>query len=143
MANTLFDELGGTPTLERVHKIFYDKLLRDPWLKQFFAGVPQAHLENQQTSFLAGVFGGPRLYGGRPIDTAHEHMFITEDVFLARHQVLADSLIQAGVAKDLRERWLDYNMKTKKALVKQSVSECKGRYKTEPIIVVERPRELA
>lgn len=139
MADNLFDELGGMPCLERVHRIFYGKLLAHPWLKEFFAGVPRAHLEDQQNSFMAGAFGGPRLYGGRPIDTAHEHMFITEEVFDLRHEILDQSLKEAGVRTDLRERWLVYNMKTKKALVKKSISECKGRYKTEPIIDIKKP----
>ncbi len=141
MADSLFDELGGTSCLERVHRIFYDKLLSHPWLKDFFKGVPRAHLESQQNSFMAGAFGGPRRYGGRPIDTAHVHMFITEEVFQLRHELLDQALKEAGVRPDLRERWLDYNMKTKKALVKKSVSECHGRYRTEPIIVVENPLE--
>ena len=45
MAETLFDELGGMQGIERVHRIFYDKLLMHPWLKGFFDGVPRPHLE--------------------------------------------------------------------------------------------------
>jgi len=39
----------------------------------------------------------------------------------------------------LKERWLDQDMGMKNALVKNDISECEGRYKTEPIIVVEKP----
>jgi len=45
MAATLFDELGGMPAIKKVHRIFYDKLLSHPWLKDFFVGVPRPHLE--------------------------------------------------------------------------------------------------
>ncbi len=140
MAATLFDELGGMPAIKKVHRIFYDKLLSHPWLKDFFVGVPRPHLEAQQTDFMAGIFGGPKIYGGRPPQSAHIHMFITEEVFFTRHILLEEALDEAGVRPDLKERWLGHDMGMKKALVKDDVSECEGRYKNEPIIVVEKPR---
>ncbi len=139
MAEDLFDRLGGMATVEKVHRIFYDKLLGHPWLKEFFKGVPRAHLESQQSEFMSGLFGGPKIYGGRPPLTAHMHMFITEEVFLIRHDLLALSLTEANIQPDLRDRWLRHDMGMKRALVKRSVEECEGRYKTEPIIVVEKP----
>ena len=54
MAETLFHELGGIPCLEKVHVIFYDKLLSHPWLKDFFEGVPRPHLESQQSDSMSG-----------------------------------------------------------------------------------------
>ncbi len=140
MAATLFDELGGMPGIAKVHTIFYDKLLSHPWLKDFFQGVPRSHLESQQTEFMAGLFGGPKIYGGRPPQSAHIHMYITEEVFFTRHILLEEALEEAHVRADLRDQWLDHDMGMKRALVKNSVDECEGRYKNEPIIVVEKPR---
>ncbi len=139
MTENLFYELGGMPAIEKVHRIFYDKLLSHPWLKEFFKGVPRPHLESQQNEFMSGLFGGPQIYGGRPPHTAHIHMFITEEIFLIRHELLAQSLTEAKIQPDLRERWLKHDMGMKRALVKKDVSECEGRYRTEPIIVVEKP----
>jgi len=140
MADTLFDELGGMPCLANVHKIFYEKLLTHPWLKAFFAGVPRSHLESQQTEFMAGVFGGPKIYCGRAPKSAHVHLFITEEAFLIRHGLLEQSLTEANIRPDLKERWLAHDRKMKKVLVKSSISECDGRYKNEPIISVEKPQ---
>lgn len=128
------------PCLEKVHRIFYDKLLNHPWLKDFFKGVPRSLLESQQSDFMSGIFGGPKIYSGRPPQTAHMHMFITEEVFLIRHELLAQSLTEAKIRPDLKERWLSFDMGMKRALIKNSVSECEGRYKSEAIIVVEKPR---
>ena len=139
VAEDLFYELGGMPALEKVHTIFYDKLLSHPWLKEFFKGVPRPHLESQQSEFMSGLFGGSKIYGGRPPHSAHIHMFITEEVFLIRHELLALSLTEANIRPDLKERWLKYDMGMKRALVKKSVSECEGRYKNGPIIAVEKP----
>ncbi len=139
MANTLFDELGGKPCLERVHEIFYGKLLSHPWLKEFFKGVPRQHLEGQQTDFMMGVFGGPKIYGGRAPKSAHTHIFITEEVFLTRHGLLEESLTEANIPAPLKERWLAHDKAMMKVLVKNDISECEGRYTTEPIIAPAKP----
>ena len=89
---------------------------------------------------MAGLFGGPKIYGGRPPASAHVHMYITEEVFFTRHILLEEALDEARVRDDLKERWLDHDMGMKKALVKNSISECEGRYRNEPIIAVEKPR---
>ena len=139
MAETLFQELGGMPALEKVHVIFYDKLLGHPWLKHFFKGVPRPHLEAQQSDFMSGLFGGPLIYGGLLPNSAHIHMYITEEIFLIRLELLAQSLTEAKIRTDLKQRWLKHDMGMKPALVKKSVAECEGRYKSEPIIAVEKP----
>lgn len=139
MSATFFDEIGGMPCVEKVHKVFYGKLLAHPWLKQFFVGVPRAHLESQQSAFMCGVFGGPKIYCGRPPKSAHVHLFITEEVFLTRHKLLEESLTEVGLSPDLRQQWLDYDMRMKKVLVKASLSDCEGRYWSEAVIAVEKP----
>ena len=137
MAEDLFDRLGGIPTLEKVHTIFYDKLFSHPWLKHFFKGVPRPHLESHQSEFMSGLFGGPKVYGGRSPHSAHIHMFITEEIFLIRHELLALSLTEADIPPDLKDRWLRHDMAMKRALVKKDVAECEGRYKSESSVVVE------
>ncbi|MCK5041118.1 MAG: group 1 truncated hemoglobin [Sphingomonadales bacterium] len=139
MADTLFDELGGRPCLERVHRIFYDKLLAHPWLKGFFINNTQWHLEVQQTEFMQRLFGGPNIYKGRMPKYAHQHMFITEEIYMLRHKILEQSLVEAGVEEELRERWLRYDIGLKLALVKSDQSECIGRYNDEPVVVIEKP----
>ena len=138
---TFLDEVGGVPCLERVHKILYDKLISDPWLKQFFEGFKRWHLEVQQTEFMADLFGRkPALYQGRIPMYGHQHMFIDEEIFMIRHTLLGEAISEARVSDGLKERWLDYDMGMKKALVKSSVDECEGRFKTEEVIVIPKPR---
>jgi len=139
MADTLFDELGGMPCLEKVHVLFYEKLLKHPWLKGFFKDKRREDLESQQSEFMKRLFGGALTYSGRMPKAAHIHMFITEEVFMVRHEILDQTLTEMGIRSDLKKRWLDYDMGMKRALVKSDISECAGRYKTEPIIVVEKP----
>ena len=72
------DEIGGNACIERVHTLLYDKLLFHPWLKDFFVGMERSHLEEQQTDFMATLFGGSPSYFGRPPMRAHQHLFIIE-----------------------------------------------------------------
>ena len=135
-AQSLYELLGGHPTLARVHKVFYDKIYRHAWLGQFFAEIDQTLIENQQTDFMAQAMGGPARYCGKFPIPAHKHMFITEELFETRGALLEESLEEAGVPEPLAERWLKIDSSFKARLVKKSPSECEGRFKTEAIIVI-------
>lgn len=121
MKQTLFDAIGGLPTLERVHKIFYDKVYAHEWLGRFFAGHSQEAIEYRQTAFMAERMHGPVEYWGKGMQYAHEAMYITPELFDLRHALLADSLREAGVEADLRERWLRIDSAFKKQIVKDSI----------------------
>ena len=101
---TLFDRIGGLDTLRKVHKIFYDKMFAHPWLKQFFVEHPQEIFENQQTTFMAGLMGGPKIYAGKTPKMAHQNIVITDEMFETRSKILSASIMQAGIADDLAFR---------------------------------------
>ena len=96
MKTSFYEAVGGLPTLEKVHKIFYDKIYEHPWLKQFFAGHNQQAIEDRQTSFMGEKMGGPK-YLGKPIKQVHENMYITEELYKVRHKILTEALHEAGV----------------------------------------------
>lgn len=140
MATEFIDELGGKACVERVHKLLYEKLLSHPWLKGFFVGFEIWHLEVQQTDFMSDLFGvTPKDYQGRLPMYGHQHIFITEEVFMIRHALLAESITEAGVSDEHKARWLDFDMGMKAAIVKETVDECEGRYRNEKVIVVPKP----
>jgi hemoglobin len=136
---SLYAAVGGHPTLERVHKVFYDKLYEHDWLKGFFVGVPRAVIEGQQTDFIAQCMGGPERYLGRLPAHAHQHMFITDELFELRHAMLDASIRECGVPDPLRLRWLKIDHAFKRRLVKSSPDECQGRYRTEAVVIVPKP----
>ncbi len=131
---TLYDRLGGKPTLVKVHKIFYDKAFAHPWLSKFFTDKPQEVLENQQTDFMAQLMGGPKAYGGKSPKSAHQHMLITEELFELRSELLRQAIKEAGIADDLCEEWLDADRSLKRAVVKSSEAECSRAYPNQPIL---------
>jgi len=103
---TLFDRLGGLPTLDAVHKRFYDKIYLHPWLKQFFEGHEQAAIELRQTQFMAEKFGADITYPGMALELAHRRMYIPEELLKLRQSLLRESLEEEQVPEALIVRWL-------------------------------------
>jgi hemoglobin len=120
MKPSLYNAVGGLHTLQKVHKIFYDKVYAHPWLKHFFAGHNQEAIEGRQTSFMGEKMGGPK-YLGKPIKQVHENMYITRELYELRHELLTESLIEAGVPKDLSKRWLKIDDAFMRQITKTSI----------------------
>ena len=140
---TLFELLGGRPTLEKAHKIFYDKIYADPWLGQFFTNISRDHIENQQTDFMSQAMGGPEnYYGAFPIP-AHMHMNITKELVALRSDLLAKSLEEVGISAELAKRWLKIDAAFAKGIVKNSVADCQKRYFTDTILDIKDPKKSA
>lgn len=120
MKQTLYEAIGGRPTLEKVHKIFYDKVYAHPWLGQFFQGHDQKIIELRQTQFMGEKFGGDLRYPGMDLELAHRRMYITPELFDLRQRLLRESLREAGVAEDLIRRWLRIDSAFQRPIVKKS-----------------------
>lgn len=130
----LFERLGGRPTLDRVHKIFYEKLYAHSWIGKYFAGINKELITNQQSDFMGMLFGGPKIFSGRmPID-AHMHMMITEELFEVRHQLLRESLTESKINEPEFSEWLAVDAAFKRILIKKSVDDCKKRFNTDDIV---------
>jgi len=137
---TLFDEVGGLPTLQKVHKIFYDKVYAYEWLKEFFVGHNQEAIENRQTLFMAEKMGGPVVYMGKAPKMAHRAMYINQELFDIRQRILEESLIEAGVNKTLRDRWLKIDNAFKAQIVKDSIeSFYSTSWKFEKRVIIPKP----
>ncbi len=144
MKQTLFDAVGGLPTLQKVHKIFYDMVYAHPWLKQFFAGHNQELIENRQTTFMGEKMGGPVEYLGKPLRMAHRNMYISRELFDVRQALLRESLQKAGVADELAARWLRIDNAFMQTIVKNSIeSFYKNSFAYEKRLIIPRPDDAA
>ena len=139
---TLYDRIGGLDTLQKVHKIFYDYAYEHEWFKLFFTDKPQTVLEDQQTDFMAQLMGGPRRYAGKSPKMAHQHIHITADLFRLRQFMLNDSIKEFGLDDELRKEWMRADANFLKALVKDSVDECKKAYPGQDILSFPKPDHL-
>jgi hemoglobin len=94
---SIFDSIGGRPAVGAAVDDFYPRLLADPELAGYFAGVDMAKLKAHQRSFIAAAIGGPEIYGGRDMAAAHRHLAITDADFDAVVGHLVATLDGLGV----------------------------------------------
>jgi hemoglobin len=133
------DDVGGKLVLQKVHKIFYDKMYAHLWMELFFKDIKQEVIENQQTDFMVQNFGGPSNYVGKLPIPAHKHMYITEEMFALRQKILEDSLVEAGVKLEHRILWLKIDGAFRKGIVKNKVEDCEKRFFTDEILIINNP----
>lgn len=133
------DQVGGRPMLERVHKLFYDRLYEHPWLGEFFLQINQQLIENQQTDFMVSNMGGNKIYVGGLPKGVHQRMNISEELFDLRATILRECILECGVTEDLADKWIRIDDSFRHALIKSSVDECKKRFFTDEILDFPKP----
>jgi hemoglobin len=94
---SIYEAIGGEPALVAVVDDFYARVLADPQLAGFFAGVNMAKLKGMQVEFFAAALGGPDVYQGGSMRQVHAGRGISQGDFdkVAFHLVAA--LAGAGV----------------------------------------------
>lgn len=121
-ANTLYKRLGGYDALAAVTDDFIGRLAAEPAMAKFFSGHStdsKQRLRQHVVDFLCVATGGPCIYKGRDMKTAHaglgiaeadwnvgvKHLTATLDKFKVpakeKDEVLA---AVSGVKKDIVER---------------------------------------
>ena len=92
---SLYHRLGGYDAIAAVTDDAIARLASDPQLKRFFTGLStdsQKRLRQHFIDFLCSATGGPCLYLGRDMKTAHTGLGITEDDWTASVKDLTASL---------------------------------------------------
>jgi truncated hemoglobin YjbI len=97
---TLYDRFGGLQTIQVVTEAFYRKVLQDELLAPFFTGTDMNRQTGMLAQFLASAFGGPMVYSGRDLRTAHAGMPLTDEHFDRVIGHLASTLTDFGVGGD-------------------------------------------
>lgn len=136
-----FEKLGGKPMLEKVAKIFYDKIYQHEWIGKYFSHIDQKIIESQQVDFMSSALGGPKDYCGKmPIPT-HKNMMITAELFELRQKLLLESLNEADASQGLIDKWLKIDEAFKSGIVKESISDCEKRFFTDIILDFKDPNQ--
>ncbi|HSR08891.1 MAG TPA: methyl-accepting chemotaxis protein [Bryobacteraceae bacterium] len=97
---SIYDRIGGAPALQAAVDAFYVRVLADPALKTFFEKTNMAALKTRQRAFFGQALGGPEVYRGRDMRSAHARIQITQTHFdkVAGH--LVDTLKSLGVDQE-------------------------------------------
>lgn len=102
---TLFERIGGEGAVDAAVDIFYKKVLDDPRINHFFAGVDMNRQANHQKKFLTYAFGGTDKYTGRSLREAHKRlvaeMGLNDTHFDAVAENLVATLQELDVPEDL------------------------------------------
>lgn len=98
--STLYDALGAEEGISKAVDDFYERVVADPDLADYFAGVDMFSLRRHQTEMLAAATGGPNPYTGQDMHEAHEGLKITDAAFDKVVGHLGATLVAAGADDD-------------------------------------------
>lgn len=104
--DTLYRALGEKPGLTRLMDDFVPRLFTDPRMQPFFEGVKQEQLKQQLIDQLCQVSGGPCVYKGADMRSAHGNMEITKADFNALVEVLQDAMAAQRIDFRIQNRLL-------------------------------------
>jgi hemoglobin len=76
-----YERVGGAPAVSEVVNKFYERVLADARLAPIFSGVDMSALKRHQVQLISHVLGGPVVYEGRDLRTAHAGFDIGNDEF--------------------------------------------------------------
>jgi hemoglobin len=105
MEASLYEQIGGATGISRLVDVFYGRVLADPELKRFFAGVEMGKLRHMQVELFSAALGGPQRYSGRSMVQAHRHLKIGLHDYQRFIRHLFDTLDDAGFGLSEQERY--------------------------------------
>ncbi len=92
--------IGGRAVVDSVVDRFYDYMLTDDRVKQFFTNVNTDKPRQRQKDFIAYALGGSTKYEGKDLRSAHQHLV---DRFDATVENLVTAMRDLNVPGDLTE----------------------------------------
>jgi hemoglobin len=104
---SLYDRLGGGEAVTAVVASFLATVAADDRINAFFASTDLARLQTQVVNQLGQATGGPQVYEGASMRTAHEGLGITVADFNAFVEDLVLTLDNAGVPAPEKQELLD------------------------------------
>ena len=97
----IYDSIGGAPAVRAAVDDFYTRVLADARLAPFFTGTDLDRLKTHQRASIAAAIGGPDIFAGRDMASAHAGLGIGPGDFDAVVAHLAGTLTGLGVPDDL------------------------------------------
>ena len=104
---SIYDALGGEPTIRAVVDDLADRLAADDLLGPLFVGVDHEALQRHRVSYLAAVLGGPEQYLGQSMRDAHRPFRLTDAHMERFLQLAREALDAAGIAPEAAQAMLD------------------------------------
>ena len=106
---SLYKRLGGYDAIAAVTDDFIGRIATDPQLSKFFAGAgkdTQMRIRQHVVDFICNATGGPCLYVGRPMKTAHAGLGISDADWDTSVKHLVATLDKFKVGKQEKDDFL-------------------------------------
>jgi hemoglobin len=97
---SIYDSIGGASAVRAAVDDFYERVLADTRLEPFFADIDLQRLKAHQRAFIAAAIGGPQIFQGRDMASAHAGLGIEDADFDAVVGHLVDTLTGLGVPEE-------------------------------------------
>ena len=94
---SIYASIGGAPAVRAAVDDFYARVLADRQLAPFFTGTDLQRLKAHQRAFIAAALGGPEIFAGREMASAHAGLGIADGDFDAVVGHLVGTLTALGV----------------------------------------------
>lgn len=98
---TIFEQVGGIDAVNAAVDIFYDKVLADDRIKDFFASIDMDKQRQKQKKFFMMLFKGTADDADDYMRRAHQHLSLNDEHFIAVAENLEATLRELGVPDNL------------------------------------------
>lgn len=106
MSETLFERLGGEEGIRNISSDVVDSHLENPVISARFSGSDVPKLKQTVTDFFISGSGGPNVYAGQDMRTAHKHMNICDNEYMAAVDDVMTALDKNGIGQREKEEVL-------------------------------------
>lgn len=97
MTDTLYARLGGTDGITKIASDLVDNHIANPLIGARFAGSDAAAMKDTARDFFMLGSGGPQVYQGKDMRSAHKHMNISDTEYMAAVDDLMEALDASGI----------------------------------------------
>ncbi|QEG22810.1 group I truncated hemoglobin [Mariniblastus fucicola] len=102
--DTLFDQIGGRPSIEKMVTAFYQRVLSDPILSPFFANVEIEKLQKMQVAFFTIALGGEEPKKMTSLAEVHRGRGIERQHLTRFTELLIETLEEVGIPEDAAKK---------------------------------------
>ena len=100
--DSLYLRVGGETGVNKLVESFYEKVLAEKSLNNFFRDIPMQQLKNMQKEFFSIALGGPAKYSDINLSHAHQGKGIKTSHFRTFVDILFDTLSELDISEDER-----------------------------------------
>jgi hemoglobin len=90
---TIYEKLGGKEAVNVAVEIFYDKVLNDDRVKDFFANTDMVKQKAHQKAFMTYAFGGSDSFDGNDMRKAHQELVANHGLTDLHFDAIAENLV--------------------------------------------------